>query len=72
MNAPIRRLSAVVALLFMTLLVSSTWIQFFVQAKERRSAPTTAAPSWRRMPASAARSSSTAHRSPAPCPATTS
>ena len=71
MNAPIRRLSAVVALLFMTLLVSSTWIQF-VQAKERRSAPTTAAPSWRPTPASAARSSSTARRSPAPCPATTS
>ncbi len=38
MNAPIRRLSAVVALLFMTLLVSSTWIQF-VQAKELQERP---------------------------------
>jgi len=37
-NAPIRRLSAVVALLFMTLLVSSTWIQF-VQAKELQERP---------------------------------
>jgi peptidoglycan glycosyltransferase len=37
-NAPIRRLSAVVALLFLTLLVSSTWIQF-VQAKELQERP---------------------------------
>ena len=38
MNAPIRRLSVVVALLFTTLLVSSTWIQF-VQAKELQERP---------------------------------
>jgi peptidoglycan glycosyltransferase len=37
-NAPIRRLSAVVALLFTALLVSSTWIQF-VQAKELQERP---------------------------------
>ena len=38
MNAPIRRLSAVVALLFATLLVASTWIQV-VQAKELQERP---------------------------------
>ena len=38
MNAPIRRLSAVVALLFAILLVSSTWIQY-VQAKELQERP---------------------------------
>lgn len=38
MNAPIRRLSGVVALLFMILLISSTWIQF-VQAKELQERP---------------------------------
>jgi peptidoglycan glycosyltransferase len=37
-NAPIRRLSVVVALLFATLLVSVTWIQF-VQAKELQERP---------------------------------
>ncbi len=38
MNAPIRRLSTVVAMLFMILLISSTWIQF-VQAKELQERP---------------------------------
>lgn len=38
MNAPIRRLSALVALLFAALLVSSTYIQF-VQAKELQDRP---------------------------------
>lgn len=38
MNAPIRRLSGVVALLFAILLVSSTWIQY-VQAKELQERP---------------------------------
>lgn len=38
MNAPIRRLTALVALLFATLLVSSTYIQF-VQAKELQERP---------------------------------
>lgn len=38
MNAPIRRLSTVVALLFMILLISSTWIQF-VEAKELQERP---------------------------------
>jgi peptidoglycan glycosyltransferase len=33
MNQPIRRLSLVVALLFSTLLISTTWIQF-VSAKQ--------------------------------------
>jgi penicillin-binding protein A len=37
-NAPIRRLSTVVAALFMILLVSSTWIQF-VEAKELQERP---------------------------------
>ena len=38
MNAPIRRLSSIVALLFCALLVSTTWIQF-VQAKELHDRP---------------------------------
>lgn len=38
MNAPIRRLSIVVAMLFTALLVSSTWIQF-VQARELQERP---------------------------------
>lgn len=38
MNAPIRRISTLVALLFAALLLSSTWIQF-VQAKELQERP---------------------------------
>ena len=38
MNAPIRRLSSIVALLFCALLVSTTWIQF-VQARELHDRP---------------------------------
>ena len=38
MNAPIRRLSTVVALLFTALLLSSTYIQF-VQAKSLQDRP---------------------------------
>ena len=40
MNSPIRRLSTIVAMLFTTLLISTTYIQF-VQAKSLQDRPVT-------------------------------
>ena len=57
MNAPIRRLSTVVALLFTALLLSSTYIRSS-RPSPSRTGRRTAAPCWPTTPASAARSSS--------------
>jgi hypothetical protein len=40
MNQPIRRLSLVVALLFSTLLISTTWIQFVMRSRSMPSRAT--------------------------------